>query len=214
MSRAAYPAGMSEIRRTAEWRDTVTNLLQLESGQPVDPSKFEAPPESIEKLALGEVLRELHAKRAAELPSIDWPLPAGGREFLIQRSEIRTAYGDIIGKVAASHWWGLSALSNLPPRVNAGLGIPADWHVNPLKVACLLRVADAAHIDHERAPRFLRAIAGPVGNSEIHWTFQERLGKPSKDKNLLVYTGGPFDVADAEAWWLCYDMLSMLDGEL
>jgi hypothetical protein len=77
-----------------------------------------------------------------------------------------------------------------------------------------LRVADAAHIDHRRAPRFLRALTSPNQNSDVHWKSQSKLGKLSIDKNFLVYTGGPFDVEDAEAWWLAFDMISAIDDEL
>jgi hypothetical protein len=78
----------------------------------------------------------------------------------------------------------------------------------------LLRVADAAHIDHRRAPRFLHALVKPTDISATHWTFQSKLGKPSIEKNLLVYTGSPFDLEEAEAWWLCYDMIALIDDEL
>jgi hypothetical protein len=98
--------------------------------------------------------------------------------------------------------------------VNAGPKVPAPWFVNPLKIACLLRVADAAHVDHQRAPRFLRTLLQPNANSDVHWAFQAKLGKPSLDRNFLVYTGGPFHVTDAEAWWLGYDMLTAIDEEL
>ena len=134
--------------------------------------------------------------------------------MLIQDSELRNAYGDIIGRIAASHCWAASELNTLPRQVNAGSDIPASWTVNPLKIACLLRVADAAHIDSRRAPRFLLALVKPMGISATHWSFQSKIAKPSIDKNFLVYTGSPFDLDEAEAWWLCYDMLAMIDDEL
>ena len=108
----------------------------------------------------------------------------------------------------------MSELRNLQPRVNAGPKVPAAWFVSPLKIACLLRVADAAHIDHRRAPRFLRAVLRPNPISDVHWAFQTKLGKPSLDKSFLVYTGSPFNVTEAEAWWLGYDMLTAIDDEL
>lgn len=214
MSLAAYPGGLEEIKTTLEWRDAVASHMQSVSGMAVDVRLLDSPPDHIVKAALADVLRDFHAKRASELPFMEWPLPDGGRELLLQDSDLRNAYGDIIGKIAASHWWPTSELRKLPPRVNAGPDVPANWHVHPLKIACLLRVADAAHIDHRRAPRFLRALLKPAGISETHWAFQGKLGKPSIEKNFLVYTGSPFDVNEAEAWWLCFDMLTMIDDEL
>jgi hypothetical protein len=214
MSLAAYPGGLEELKTTPQWRDAVANRLLAENGGEIDENHLNAPSERIEKLALADVLRELHASRARELPFVAWPVAGGSREHLIQNSDLRTTYGDIIGEVASSHWWSVSDLATLPPRVNAGSKVPAEWHVHPLKIACLLRVADAAHIDHRRAPRFLRALTRPGPISDVHWTFQTRLGKPSLEKNFLVYTGSPFPVSETEGWWLGYDMLSAIDDEL
>jgi hypothetical protein len=214
MSLAAYPGGLDEVRRTPEWRDAVASRLLTATGEPVDPAQLSAPPDEIAKAALADVLRETHALRASELPFVEWPTADGTREFLIQDSELRNAYGSIIGEIAASHWWPVSDLRNLQPRVNAGPKVPATWFVNPLKIACLLRAADVAHIDHRRAPRFLRALLRPNASSDVHWAFQTKLGKPSLDKNFLVYTGSPFKVAEAEGWWLGFDMLAAIDDEL
>lgn len=214
MSMAAYPKGLEEVKRTPEWSDAIASRFQAIAGKPPSPQEIDNPPEDIRNAALADVLREYHAKRASDLPFLEWPVPKGGKEVLIQDSELRNAYGNIIGMIAASHWWSTSDLRKLPPRVNAGPGVPAAWHLNPLKIACLLRVADAAHIDHRRAPRFLRALTKPTGISEAHWAFQGKLGKPSIENSFLVYTGSPFDVEEAEAWWICYDMLTMIDDEL
>jgi len=213
MSLAAYPGGLAEIKATPEWRDAVANHLRA-TGKEITPEHIDSAPLEISRAALADVLRDFHARRAGELPFVEWPSPDGTRESLIQDSDLRNAYGHIIGQIAASHWWPTSELRNLPQRVNAGPGVPMDWHVSPLKLACLLRVADAAHVDHRRAPRFLRALVQPEGASATHWAFQTHLGKPSIDKTFLVYTGSPFDIEEAGAWWLCYDMLALIDDEL
>jgi hypothetical protein len=214
MSLAAYPGGLGEVRNTPEWRDAVASRLLTATGEPVNPAQLSAPPDEIAKAALADVLRETHARRASDLPFVEWPTADGAQEFLIQDSELRNAYGSIIGEIAASHWWPVSELRNLQPRVNAGPKVPAAWFVNPLKIACLLRAADVAHIDHRRAPRFLRAIVQPNAISDVHWAFQEKLGKPSLDKSFLVYTSSPFNIAEAEGWWLGFDMLAAIDDEL
>ena len=213
MCLAAYPGGISEVKRMPQWNDAVAYHLRA-AGQTVTAELIEAPSPEIIRLALADVLREVHALRAADLPFAQWPAADGTREVLIQDTDLRLAYGDVIGQIAASHWWLISDLNKLPPRVNAGPGVPGDWHIHPLKIACLLRVADAAHIDHRRAPRFLQTLLQPTGVSASHWQFQSQLGKPSIEKSLLVYTGTPFDIETADAWWLCYDMLTLIDDEL
>jgi hypothetical protein len=50
--------------------------------------------------------------------------------------------------------------------------------------------------------------------SGLHWTFQGKIGKPSLDHDKIVFTGASFSLAEAESWWLCFDTISMIDGEL
>lgn len=90
----------------------------------------------------------------------------------------------------------------------------SNWTVDSLKLACLLRAADAAHIDERRAPRFLALLLRPEGTSQHHWNFQSKLAKPRLDTDVLVFTSGPeFGLADADAWWLCFDTICMIDKE-
>ncbi len=140
MSLAAYPGGIDEIKNTPEWRDAVANRIQKEAGELIGPIQIEKAPDNVKKAAIADVLRDFHAKRAAELPFVEWPLPNNNREVLIQESELRNSYGYIIGSIAASHWWPVEDLKQLPVRLNAGPNIPSNWHINPLKIACLLRV--------------------------------------------------------------------------
>ena len=87
--------------------------------------------------------------------------------------------------------------------------------LDPLKLACLLRLADAAHIDARRAPRFLRAVRRLGGVSSTHWAFQGHIQRPQLDGDRLVYTSPqPFTDSEVGAWWLCYDTLQMIDREL
>jgi hypothetical protein len=93
--------------------------------------------------------------------------------------------------------------------------LPPEWSVDPVKVALLLRCADAAHLDQRRAPRFLFTLTNPKGISNLHWKFQTKLAKPQLTEGKLLYTSSsPFSVEDADAWQLCYDALSMVDREL
>lgn len=215
MSLAAFPGGLREIVESDEWRDAVALRLRETPGCVVTHESLAEPPPEIVAMVLPEILRALHARRARELPHVEWPLPDGSRAHLIRDDELRSNYGEIIGKIAESHWWPVEELrAGLPSRVNAGAGVPSRWIVDPTKVACLLRVADAAHIDHRRAPRFLHALLQPTGASGLHWTFQGMLGKPSLDHHTIVYTGASFSLKDADAWWLCFDTIRMIDAEL
>lgn len=214
MSLAAFPNGVEDLRKTNEWRDAVAIALSQSSGKKFAEATLEEPPKEIVERVLPEVLRALHAQRARDLPKLEWPLPGGQREQIIRDGDLRNIYGEIIGKLAESHWWSVQDLRNLPTRVNAGPGVPSAWFVDPLKIACLLRVADAAHIDHRRAPRFLRALVQPTGTSDLHWTFQGKIGKPSLDNDKIVFTGSSFSLAEAEAWWLCFDTIRTIDSEL
>jgi hypothetical protein len=87
--------------------------------------------------------------------------------------------------------------------------------VNGLKLACLLRVADACHIDARRAPSFERTVIKPKGDSDLHWASQGKLAKPRLERDAVVYTAGSaFSLADADAWWLCFDAIQVADREL
>lgn len=100
-------------------------------------------------------------------------------------------------------------------ELGAPAGFPSDWVVDLLKLACILRVADASHLDALRAPGFLRALRKPIGDSDNHWIFQEKLNQPMLEVGRLVYTSGsPFPIEDASSWWLCFDALRSADREL
>ncbi|MBF0375581.1 MAG: ATP-binding protein, partial [Alphaproteobacteria bacterium] len=164
---------------------------------------------------LAAVLRARHAKQAETIAKQGWAAP-GGTEYLLDDGELRAFYGEVIGKIAHSHWWSVSELeARLPLKVGAGRSLPGGWAIDPVKIACLLRTADAAHLDARRAPRFMMAITRPRGHSERHWSFQNKLGPPERENDSLVYTSGPsFGLEDAEAWWLCFDTLCGLRKEL
>lgn len=215
MCLASSPKGLADLRPTVEWRDTVTSLLQQAEGGEITEEKLENPPAAILKIAVGEVLRLLHAQRAKELPFLEWD-DAGHAEALIEDTDLRTFYGPIIGKIAYSHHVPVEQLESLlGNRLGAYTGFPSGWTVDPITLACLLRCADAAHIDERRALRFLRTLIRPSGISAEHWKFQGKLAKARMEADALVYTSGPeFELDDAEAWWLCFDTIKMIDGEL
>lgn len=154
--RAAFPGGLKQLQMTTEWQDSAAQRgLTLDSL--IEGSvPFQA--------VLFDTLRELHPKQARELPFAQWSSETGGVSLhLFPHDELREAYGHLIGEIAESHWWHPHELEPLARKKPASpvLLTPANWTINMLKVAILLRTADAAHIDALRAPRFLMVINRP-----------------------------------------------------
>lgn len=215
MSLAAYSGGLAEVRTTIAWKDAIARLALASEESGGESFDIESPPSEIVQLVVPEVLRRLHAERAEELAEQAWRAADGSHVYLIEDSELRRFYGPTIGQIAHSHWW---SVQKVEQKLSEDLGALANRTLNRVdrvKLACLLRVADALHLDSRRAPRFLRAITNPAGISALHWAFQERLARPHIELDAVVFTTGqPFGREDAEAWWLAYDTLNSVDREL
>jgi hypothetical protein len=172
------------------------------------------PKEAVQKI-LPDVLRRLHAQQAAVLAEQAWFSNTGEQLYLISDSDLRFFYGQTIGDVAHSHWWNVQKVYEEMFQDLGAFPQRTRNLVDRVKVACLLRIADALHLDQLRAPRFLRALTRPQGVSALHWSFQEKLARPHIESDAVVFTSGrPFERLDAEAWWLAYDSLSLVDREL
>lgn len=209
MTLAAYPGGIAELRLQTEWRDLHARYVTA------IPADDPVAAKDAENRATADALRLLHAKQAEKLPFVSWEGPKKEAMFLIEDEQIRNFYGQKIGKIAYSHWWGIGKVEeDLSSKLGALPGV-TNCTVDVLKVACLLRVADAMHIDQRRALAFEFALAQPVGISADHWKFQERMATPYVQGDALVYTAQPpFDADLADAWWTAYDALQMIDREL
>lgn len=214
MAVAAYPGGIAGVRNTAEWTDSAKVMLiraQLSDGD------FSALPPESKRAADFAALRKLHAKQAEKLATTSFE-KANGEDHLplIDNEELRSYYGQTIGKIAHSHHWDVDVLiDQLRTELGAYRGFPPEWSANPVKVACILRCADAAHIDADRAPTMLFALNRPIGISYSHWNFQNHLLKAQVRDNELIYTSGrTFSKKDASAWWLCFDTVKMIDREI
>ncbi len=217
MGIAAYPSGWDELSRRTQFKDTVAALLAAKLGRQPSRPELDSPGDSILQEAKFTFIRELHAARAAELAFISWTDQTSGRSYhLLEDAELRHSLGPTIGRLAHSHWWPVDNLRDSFKRpLGSPAGFPEEWQVDTLKLACILRVADAAHVDARRAPSILKAFRNPGTNSIDHWTFQEHIHSPSRDQDYLVYTSGrPFPADEASSWWLCFDSLRMIDREL
>jgi len=210
---AAYPGGLDEVMALPEW-EMYCSLLGFNSSELIKGTdQFQQ--------VLFEVLRSLHPKQARVLARQSWSV-SNGKEaiYLLPQDDLRRAYAEVIGEIAESHWHSHHQLEYLhqkkimPP---AYLG-PVPWTVDVLKLALLLRTADAAHIDSQRAPRFLQALVNPTGISLAHWNFQTKLNRPKRDADPiraeLCYSGSSFPIDEQDAWWLAYDTAKMVDKEL
>jgi hypothetical protein len=211
MTVAAFPGGVAQPTKTTEWTDSVYAFYRTH-GLP-EPSRdaVQNPAPAFKEQIMFNVLRALHARQAENLIGMRWPLPSTGEQVcLLENEHLRTAYGKSIGKIAHSHHWNIERVnSDLRDRIGAATNLPSEWVVNEKKIACLLRCADAAHIDHRRAPSMLYALSQPKGESDRHWRFQHKLNKVTRSGDALLYSSGQdFEVDEAAAWWLCFDTIN------
>lgn len=208
----AYKGGQAGLRATIEWRDALAGIEARNSAASLDEKQDEAD---------FAAMRHLHAAQAGVLALKNWATPEGEALYLIESHELRKHYGQLIGDIASSHHWSIEDVEfKLQSQLNAPGTFPRDWRVDPVKIACLLRCADAAHLDSRRAPDFLRALAKLHGVSARHWTAQNWLERADRDTadpkgDAIIFTSGkPFDENNAEAWWVAYDAIQVVDSEL
>ena len=203
----AFSGGLAAVRETVQWRDTRQRMAAS------------TPPEDANRDADFEALRSLHAAQAAHLATSAWRDKDGSTAYIIDDSELREHYGSLIGQIAASHHWDIERLARefAEPRPPAPI-FARDWSIDALKIACLLRVADAGHIDGRRAPTFLLKILQMNSLSRDHWVAQNHIGRlmvSQQDPTLLVVSStGPFTRAEAQAWWVAFDAIVLLDREI
>jgi hypothetical protein len=209
----AYEGGLDGLRNTVEWQDSFA----------AEKEKYpDAHDDVLRNAADFTTFRLLHAREAAELVERQWTDPDSRQPiFLIDDSELRKHYGPIIGSIAASHHWPIEdVLSLLPYQINAVGGWPSEWRIDPVKLACLLRCADAAQIDSRRAPDFLHALTRRQGVSLAHWQAQNWLAGPDLDQadtseETIIYTSNKdFEPKDFDAWWVAYDAITLVDAEI
>lgn len=215
MSLAAWKDGSRSIKKLPEWPELVTAAFKAAGCDKPSKKQLAAPPLEVEQAVVARVLRDRHAKVAEELLEQRW---FGKHQYsLLEDQDLHTAFAVMIGEIARSHWQSVAELERIfqGPEVNTPF---CGWTIDRLKIACILRCADAAQIDNRRAQGFKRALRRPKGVSDTHWRMQEQLYPPTLTKganDALNYAiGSKFKIEDAEAWWLAFDTLSMIDREL
>ncbi|NMO50925.1 hypothetical protein HH310_06930 [Actinoplanes sp. TBRC 11911] len=216
MSRAAYALSEKGLRDQPEWPDRIAAEIRRQYGRLPHPSELVQPPDDVARSAEDGMLRDLHARQAEDLPLGHWRGLDGSEHYLIADPELRSRFGRLIGRLAASHHWDRETLpQEFSNPVGAPSFAPADWKVDPLAVACLLRAADAAHLDGRRAPDILAAVRQITDGSLSHWVFQNRMAKPYLANGKLIFTAlGAFSEEDIDSWWLAFETVGMVDVEL
>jgi hypothetical protein len=214
MGLASYPGGVADIEGDVQFEDLLVSArVRLRRSEPsVDPATVEL---VAREQTVVELLRLRHAAQAQQLMTTAFRTSAGEPFYLLQDAVLRHTFGSLIGQLAHSHWLDVADLKKFAQPQGSCVDHPAEWELDPLKLACVLRLADAVHIDHRRAPTFLHAFRRPTGASRDHWYFQERLTRPRVVADRLEYTAtAPFGRHEAGAWWLAYDTIRTIDEEL
>ncbi|MEU9912271.1 ATP-binding protein [Streptomyces sp. NPDC051001] len=216
MGVAAYRTSVPETLGEKRWRDLVSVAYYRREGCWPDQDQLDAPPTEIADICRATAIRETHAEQARRLVDQAWPSSTGNEIFLIEEVQLREAYGPLIGDLAASHWWAVDRLAGEFRRKSGSLPWqPSEWTIDPLKLACILRLADVTQIDGRRAPSLLFSLRDPQGISREHWRFQEHVSRPDLNGDRVTYSSlRPFLPQDAASWWLALDYLRGIDLEL
>ncbi|GGL07711.1 HD domain-containing protein [Planomonospora parontospora] len=214
MGLAAFPGGVKEIELDPNFEDLVVSAKAGLQG-PGLIANAEGIEEAAREEAIASLLRLRHAQRAERLISTQFHTSNGEVFYLLQDAALRQTFSELIGQISHSHWWPVEQLRELPQRRGAYAGHPGNWELNPLKIACVLRLADASQIDSRRAPIYTHAFRRPTGVSRDHWYFQERLTRPLVVADRFVYTSTrSFRRDEAAAWWLAFETIQMINHEL
>ncbi|GAB5405703.1 MAG: hypothetical protein Aurels2KO_39340 [Aureliella sp.] len=207
---AAYPNRLADLKGT-EWDDTVVKLYIDQYERRPTHREIQEPASEIYDQVLLWRLRDVHAEACIRL-ACDGIIDQSGNVLpIIENSELREELGATIGKVASSHHWDISTVVEKLAHRTAYSGGSSSWEANLLVLACILRCADACHIDRRRASPLLMALRRPVGGSVPHWRGQQRIGLPILNENtkLLEFRSTtPFLQADRQAWQIIYEMAS------
>ena len=207
MSPAIY-GDYSSLRECDLWNDTYAYFVKEKEQE-----------ESAQKKADEETIRKLHAQNAEKLPLHCFKGQKGFEKdytYLIENANLRNSLGETIGKIAASHGTPIDEIENILSMEEFSLtGYPTSWKINPIKLACILRIADAIHITADRVPYILWFTRKMDDMSRLHWNFHSKLHDPSvKDGRLIYQSKTAFTKLEQDSWWLCHDTLKMINQEL
>lgn len=199
--------GKDKLRDTIEWQDAYAD------------GHGDKDEEEFKKECDFTAIRILHAKYAEDILSKEFNIDNTPPFYIIDNAEYRTHFGDMIGKIAASHHWDIDEVeSRLKKQNNPMSGMPNEWKINTQKLACILRCADAGHIDDGRAPDSIYRFLVINGVSRQHWESQNHLCQVCEDDDdntkLCITSSNPFKKEEFAAWNVAYDAVRQFDEEL
>jgi len=100
----SYPSGLQQIESNPLWRDVVAQQFMRTNGRAMRPQEFDSLPAAIRESALEAFLRLNHAANAESLGTVGFSFPSEQTTlYLIDDSELRLAFGTLIGRIAYSH---------------------------------------------------------------------------------------------------------------
>lgn len=200
--------GLDYLRSQIEWKDFYEDCKN---------DQFLSEDEALFETDF-RTIRFLHAKNAEGLYKQLFTRTDGSSFYLIEDQLLREHYGKIICEIVGSHHWDIEDVAKLDTQIPATAEFPQEWRINSLKLACVLRCADAGHIDNGRAPDYILKLLKVNGVSKNHWIAQNRLSQldcdiSSPDK-LLIKSNISFKEEDFAAWNVAFDAVQVLDYEL
>jgi PKD repeat protein len=200
--------GRNVLRNKLEWKDFYADYKKdttLNSQEQLYETDF-------------RTIRLLHAKYAENLYSQKFFRDNGTPFYIIEDESLRKHLGPIICKIAASHHWNIDDVEKLGIQQPAPAEYPVSWRINPIKLACLIRCADAGHIDAGRAPDYLLKLLAINGISRNHWIAQNRLSQIDTDmqnkEKVVISSNISFKESDFAAWNVANDAVQVLDHEI
>ena len=186
MTAVALPGGRDKLREETRWHDAIAQLMRRKG---LDSKPGAPPPEDVAEEADRLVLASLQADRAAALPK---------RADFIDDAGLRESFARLIAKLASCHGWPMPRFRDeFETKLGPPNWCPPSWTLDPLRVACLLRAAQVAHVDDRRAPSWAR------------------MQQPVREGELLGFSAAaPFTSDEAPSWWIAVDALRAIDAEL
>jgi hypothetical protein len=95
----AYDGGQTAVRSTLVWKDALASEMAAHPNEPR---------EKLEQYSDFTAIRLLHARQAEKLAEREWKSANDTSSFfLIEDMDLRSRYGALIGRIAASHNWSI-----------------------------------------------------------------------------------------------------------
>jgi len=217
LTAAAYRGGLSALKETSYYRDRVGALLRSQNeGAVPTASAIKDASISISERALFDTLRTIHAKRAETLLETSSQHPLTDQSYnLFPDPDLFLDCGEIIGLIAASHHWSIDKVNSTFAEPRTAPARFPSWPIDAVKLACILRTADACAIDERRARIMPFLLTNPKGISRDHWLFQMNINPGERrDDAIVFHSKRPFSRELMPAWWIAFDAIKIADEEL